>query len=157
MWFKLVQKDDILIVKELDRFGRSMDLIKDEWNYFMSKGVKIIVIDMPLISSDVKGEKNLDMRFIANLVFEVLCYSAEKEREKLSQRTKEALAVKKQQGIKLGRPNIYDEDTIRKVLYEYQLGTKLSDIKAKYGVSADRVRIWRNQYGVEGRNKKRDT
>lgn len=152
-----IQKDDILIVKELDRFGRSMDLIKDEWNYFMLKGVKIIVIDMPLISSDVKGEKNLDMRFIANLVFEVLCYSAEKEREKLSQRTKEALAVKKQQGIKLGRPNIYDEDTIRKVLYEYQLGTKLSDIKAKYGVSADRVRIWRNQYGVEGRNKKRDT
>ena len=107
-----IQKDDILIVKELDRFGRSMDLIKDEWNYFMSKGVKIIVIDMPLISSDVKGEKNLDMRFIANLVFEVLCYSAEKEREKLSQRTKEALAVKKQQGIKLVRPNIYDVDKI---------------------------------------------
>lgn len=151
-----IQKDDVLIVKELDRFGRSMDLIKSEWSYFMDKGVKIIVLDMPIISSDLKGNKNLDMRFISNLVFEVLCYCSEKEREKLSQRTKEALAVKKKQGIKLGRPNTYDEDTIKKVLYEYQLGTKLSDIKEKYGVSPDRVRVWRNEYGVERRNKKRD-
>ena len=70
---EIVQKDDIIIVKELDRFGRSMDKIKDEWNFFMNIGVRIIVIDMPLISSDLKGDKTLDMRFIANLVFEVLC------------------------------------------------------------------------------------
>ena len=148
----IIKKDDVLIIKELDRFGRSMELIKEEWNYFMSLGVRIIVIDMPLISSDLSGKKTLDMQFISNLVFEVLCYSAEKEREKLSQRTKEALAVKKSQGIKLGAPSKYDEDLIQKVLYEYQLGTKLSDITTKYGVSMSRIRDWRIKYGVDKKN-----
>lgn len=102
-----VQKDDVIIIKELDRFGRSMTLIKEEWQYFMDKGVKIIVIDMPLISSDLSGKKTLDMQFISNLVFEVLCYSAEKEREKLSQRTKEGIKAARNKGKTIGRPTIY--------------------------------------------------
>lgn len=151
----LVQKDDVIIVKELDRFGRSMDLIKDEWNYFMSKGVRIIVIDMPLISSDLKGSKTLDMKFIANLVFEVLCYSAEKEREKLSQRTKEALAVKKAQGVRLGRPQTYSQEFVDDVLTDYSNGMKLNDICNKYNVSTDRVMVWRRNAGITTRNTKR--
>ena len=78
---EVTEKDDVIIIKELDRFGRSMEAIKKEWQYFMEKGVRIIVIDMPLISSDITGKKTLDMQFISNLVFEVLCYSAEKEIE----------------------------------------------------------------------------
>lgn len=147
----LVEKDDVIIVKELDRFGRSMDLIKDEWNYFMSKGVRIIVIDMPLISSDLNGNKTLDMKFIANLVFEVLCYSAEKEREKLSQRTKEALAVKKASGIKLGRPKTYSQDFINQVMNDYQNGMKCDDICNKYDISRDRIMVWRRNLGLSTR------
>ena len=145
----LAQKDDVIIIKELDRFGRSMDLIKDEWNYFMSKGVRIIVIDMPLISSDLSGNKTLDMRFIANLVFEVLCYSAEKEREKLSQRTKEALAVKKANGVKLGRKNTYSQDFINLVLNDYENSNlTIKEIQNKYNVSYDRIMVWRRNAGL---------
>ena len=100
------EKDDVIIIKELDRFGRSMEAIKKEWQYYMDKGVRIIVIDMPLISSDISGKKTLDMQFISNLVFEVLCYSAEKEREKISQRTKEGLQARKESGVVLGRPRL---------------------------------------------------
>ena len=144
----LVEKDDVIIVKELDRFGRSMDLIKDEWNYFMSKGVRIIVIDMPLISSDLSGKKTLDMKFIANLVFEVLCYSAENEREKLSQRTKEALAVKKASGVKLGRPKTYPEELVNNAMNDFASGMKVKDIALKYNVSMDRVNVWKRERGV---------
>ena len=144
----LVEKDDVIIVKELDRFGRSMDLIKDEWNYFMSKGVRIIVIDMPLISSDLSGKKTLDMKFIANLVFEVLCYSAEKEREKLSQRTKEALAVKKASGIKLGRPKTYSEEVINNAMKDFASGMKVKDVALKYNVSMDRIFVWKRERGI---------
>ena len=145
---ELVEKDDVIIIKELDRFGRSMELIKDEWNYFLSKGVRIIVIDMPLISSDLKGNKSLDMKFISNLVFEVLCYSAEKEREKLSQRTKEALAVKKAQGVKLGRPNTYSEELINNAMNDFKNGMKLKDVSKKYNVSIDRLNVWKRERNV---------
>lgn len=106
---EIAQEGDIIIIKELDRFGRTMQSIKKEWQYFMDKGVKIIVVDMPLISSNIEGNKTLDMQFIADLVFEVLCYCAEKEREKISQRTREGLAARKSQGVVLGRPRQNDD------------------------------------------------
>lgn len=149
-----LQKDDVLIIKELDRLGRSMEKIKDQWNYFMSKGIKIIVLDMPLISSDLKGSKTLDMKFIANLVFEVLCYSAEKEREKLSQRTKEALAVKKANGVKLGRPNTYSEEIINAAMEDFKNGMKLREISLKYNVSIDRVSVWKRERGITLKERK---
>jgi DNA invertase Pin-like site-specific DNA recombinase len=108
---------------------------------------------MPLISSDLKGNKTLDMKFIANLVFEVLCYSAEKEREKLSQRTKEALAIKKANGIKLGRPNTYDEELINNAMNDYLKGMKIKDISIKYNVSVDRVNVWKRERNID-RNKR---
>lgn len=145
---QLVEKDDVIIIKELDRFGRSMDDIKNEWNYFMSKGVRIIVVDMPLISSDLSGKKTLDMKFISNLVFEVLCYCSQKEREKLSQRTKEALAVKKAQGVKLGRPNTYSEELINNAMNDFKNGMKLKDVSKKYNVSIDRLNVWKRERNV---------
>lgn len=149
----IIKKDDVLIIKELDRFGRSMELIKEEWNYFMSLGVRIIVIDMPLISSDLEGKKTLDMKFISSLVFEVLCYTAEKEREKLSQRTKEALAVKKAQGVRLGRPSTYSEELINDVIQAYLNGMKIKDICDIYNVSKDRVMVWKRERGITKNDK----
>lgn len=152
---EIVQKDDIIIVKELDRFGRSMDKIKDEWNFFMNLGVRIIVIDMPLISSDLKGDKTLDMRFIANLVFEVLCYSAEKEREKLSQRTKEALAVKKAQGIKLGRRFALDEEQKKEFIKMYNdTYITLEEIALHFNVTKTTVNNYVKFLGLKNRYNK---
>lgn len=136
---KIVEKDDVIIIKELDRFGRNMDLIKEEWQYYMNKGVKIIVIDMPLISSDLSGKKTLDMKFISNLVFEVLCYSAEKEREKISQRVKEGMKCAKERGSKVGRKQTYSDEVVAQIKEEWYNGTKIKDITAKYGISKDRI------------------
>ena len=150
----LVQKDDVIIIKELDRLGRDMELIKEEWNYFMSKGVRMIVVDMPLISSDLNGNKTLDMKFISNLVFEVLCYCSQKEREKLSQRTKEALAVKKANGVKLGRPNTYSEEIINAAMEDFKNGMKLREISLKYNVSIDRISVWKRERGITLKERK---
>ena len=114
-----------------------MSAIKEEWQYYMEKKVRLVVIDMPLISSDLEGKKTLDMQFISNLVFEVLCYSAEKEREKISQRTKEGLAARREAGVKLGRPVEYpfgDEKTCNYVKENYGKIPTL-EIKAKLGMN----------------------
>ena len=147
----IVKKGDVIIVKELDRLGRNYDLIKEEWNYFLSNDVGIIIIDMPTISTySNDNNKTLERRFISNMVFEILCYVSEKEREKLSQRTKEALAVKKSNGVKLGRPNTYSQEFIDKIIEERKNGAYLKELSQKYGVSVDRIRIWSNQNGIGG-------
>ena len=145
----IVKKGDVIIVKELDRLGRNYDLIKEEWNYFLSNDVGIIIIDMPTISTySNDNNKTLERRFISNMVFEILCYVSEKEREKLSQRTKEALAVKKAQGVKLGRPNTYSEELINNAMNDFKNGMKLKDVSKKYNVSIDRLNVWKRERNI---------
>ena len=104
---KLLQ-GDYVIVKEIDRLGRDWDKIKDEWKELKDNGINIIIIDVPILSDPLPGERQpiegLDLRLIKEQILSLMCYSAQKEREKISQRTKEALAKKRVQGIKLGRP-----------------------------------------------------
>lgn len=52
----------------------------------------------------VKGNWQLDGSMQSKIMAMVLAMAAEIERELISQRTKEALAAKKQLGMKLGRP-----------------------------------------------------
>ena len=145
----IVKKGDVIIVKELDRLGRNYDLIKEEWNYFLSNDVGIIIIDMPTISTySNDNNKTLERRFISNMVFEILCYVSEKEREKLSQRTKKTLAVKKAQGVKIGRPNTYSEELINNAMNDFKNGMKLKDVSKKYNVSIDRLNVWKRERNV---------
>lgn len=113
---KLV-KGDVLIILDLDRLGRNWDLIKTEWQDLTQKRVYIIVVNCPLINvlPDKDGQVSIDKRLIQEMMFTLLCYVSQREVEKTSIRTKEALKAKKEQGIKLGRPTIADDDE-RKVL-----------------------------------------
>ncbi len=113
---KLV-KGDVLIILDLDRLGRNWDLIKTEWQDLTQRGVYIIVVNCPLINvlPDKDGNVSIDKRLIQEMVFSVLCYVSQKEVEKTSLRTREALKAKREQGIKLGRKPI-DENDERKVL-----------------------------------------
>ena len=113
---KLV-KGDVLIILDLDRLGRNWDLIKNEWQELTQKGIYIIVVNCPLINvlPDKDGNVSVDKRLIQEMMFTLLCYVSQKEVEKTSIRTKEALKAKKEQGIKLGRKPIAEDDE-RKVL-----------------------------------------
>ena len=99
---------DYVIIKEVDRLGRNWDGIKHEWQELKDKGVNIIIIDMPILSDPMPNEKSivegLDMRLIKEQILSLMCYSAQKERERISRRTKEALAIKRITGTKTGRP-----------------------------------------------------
>ncbi|MFL8713223.1 recombinase family protein, partial [Clostridioides sp. GD02377] len=41
----MLRAGDTLVVKELDRLGRDMEMIKSEWQYLIDKGVNIIILD----------------------------------------------------------------------------------------------------------------
>jgi len=89
------QKDDLIICSELSRLGRSLFMIMSILNHLMTIGVRVWTIkDNYRLGDDIQS-KVLAFAF---------ALSAEIERNLISQRTKEALAKRRADGIILGRP-----------------------------------------------------
>lgn len=92
----------MLVIKELDRLGRNYEQIKSEWHELRQMGIDVVVIDMPMLSTADKTD--LEKVLIANIIFELLSYLAEKERVKIKTRQAEGIAVAKSKGVRFGRP-----------------------------------------------------
>lgn len=89
-----VKKDDIIICSELSRLGRNLFMIMEILNICMTKECRVWTIkDNYRLGDDIQSKV---LAFAFGL-------SAEIERNLISQRTKEALARKKAEGIILGR------------------------------------------------------
>jgi DNA invertase Pin-like site-specific DNA recombinase len=71
-----LRRGDTLIIKELDRLGRNMSQIKDEWRELEKLGVDIIVVDNELLNT--ANNTDLEKTLISNVVFELLSYMAQK-------------------------------------------------------------------------------
>ena len=92
---KRVNKDDIIICSELSRLGRNLFMIMEILNICMNKECRVWTIkDGYRLGEDIQSKV---LAFAFGL-------SAEIERNLISQRTKEALARKKTEGVILGRP-----------------------------------------------------
>jgi DNA invertase Pin-like site-specific DNA recombinase len=92
-----IGKDDILIITELSRLGRSISEVISLVNELINKGVRLISIKENI---DLKDRHSIQSKVMITM----FSLFAELERDLISQRTKEALATKKECGIKLGRP-----------------------------------------------------
>ena len=92
---KRLKKNDTLILPELSRLGRSLMEIFSILNMCLEKEVNIIAI-----KENYKLTNTLEAKVIA-FAFSI---ASEVERRLISLRTREALARKKAEGIKLGRP-----------------------------------------------------
>lgn len=92
---KKVNQDDIIICSELSRLGRNLFMIMEILSICMKRKCSVWTIKDNYRLGDTIESKVLAFAF---------GLSAEIERKLLSQRTKEALARKKAEGVKLGRP-----------------------------------------------------
>lgn len=90
-----MDKGDVLICTELSRLGRNMLMIMGVLNVCSEKGISI---------HSIKDHFDLTDSINSKIIAFAFALAAEIERSLISQRTKEALAVKKLEGVKLGRP-----------------------------------------------------
>jgi DNA invertase Pin-like site-specific DNA recombinase len=118
-----------IVVMKLDRltrsiidFGRLLEEALDR-----RRGFNIVALDLGVDLSTPGGE----------LVGNVMASVAQWERRAIGQRTKDALAIKREQGVQLGRPRTMPASVRRRIQRERKHGKSLSAIAA--GLNASRV------------------
>ena len=100
---KSAREIDVLVVKSIDRFGRSYSGIRTEWEYLTkTAGVDIIVLDTPIL--DTTKYKDLLGSVITDIVLAVLSFGAQLEVDTKSQAQAEGIAAAHRKGVKFGRP-----------------------------------------------------
>ena len=138
---KKVHKDDIIICSELSRLGRNLFMIMEILNICMTKECRVWTIkDNYRLGDDIQSKV---LAFAFGL-------SAEIERNLISQRTKEALARKKAEGIQLGRPTGHKmkQEKYKLAKYDRQIRLMLSTgatfkaVAKQYKVDRDTVSLY---------------
>lgn len=107
--YKRLKRDDLLVIKSIDRLGRNYNEILHEWQKITkTKHADISVLDMPLL--DTTKSKDLLGTLIADLVLQLLSFVAENERANILQRQAEGIAAAHKRGVKFGRPKFVVTD-----------------------------------------------
>ena len=133
---KRVHKDDIIICSELSRLGRNLFMIMEILNICMTKECRVWTIkDNYRLGDDIQSKV---LAFAFGL-------SAEIERNLISQRTKEALARKRAEGVVLGRKkgskNLRNVLTGKEsdILYWLSIGIKKTEIARRCKVNPSTI------------------
>lgn len=130
-----LQKGDEVYFESMSRMARSMQDLIDTTNFIVkSKKAKVIFIKENL---SVGGEQGLDA--MSGLVFNIMGSFAQFERDLIADRTKQALAAKKAQGVKLGTPQKYEERFIIELQQMRSDGFSLQEIANKYSIPKSTV------------------
>ena len=139
-WKKLLVKviiGDVIVIKELDRLGRNNSEIKETFILLKNKGVYLEFLDQPLLNTTNKSQ--IEIELVQPIILHLLGYFAEKEREKIRTRQKEAYdnlekdskgrKISRKKNKVLGRPNkiekiLQDNNEIIKLWIEKKITTK---------------------------------
>jgi len=137
---KSVQKGDMIICSELSRLGRSFYMIMAILSGCMKRGIKIWTIkDGYRLGDDIQSKV---LAFAFGL-------SAEIEHNLISQRTKEALALRKAQGKILGRKKGERPKKVRLTGHEKEIRKMIRERKnnveigKRFGVHRQTVRFFK--------------
>ncbi|QKJ27423.1 recombinase family protein [Aliarcobacter cibarius] len=103
------EKNSMIIVTNLNVFGRTIDTILEIVKFLLQNKIRIIVIEQNL---DLIDDKDM----LSQMILSVISMTVNLEKELMSLRTKEALTAKKLDGIALGKP----KGTIQKSKFDEQ-------------------------------------
>ena len=139
-----LEEGDNLIVSELSRLGRSMLECMEILSICSEKGANIYAI---------KGNWQLDNSIQSKIIAMAFAIASEIERDLISQRTKEALRIKKEQGVKLGRPKGSYSSKIDKYREEIEAllknGATQKFIANRYDITEANLSRWMKRHTLK--------
>jgi DNA invertase Pin-like site-specific DNA recombinase len=139
-----LQAGDTLIVSELSRLGRSMLECMEILALVAQKGIHLYA---------VKGAWQLEDSLQSKIMAMVFAMAAEIERDLISQRTKEALRMKKATGVQLGRPRGPGKSKLD--AYQPEITALLANgatqkfIAKRYGTTEGNLHNWLKKRGLK--------
>src|SRR5688572_311363 len=107
-----------LVVAKLDRLSRSLLDFAALMERSRQEGWALVILDLGVDTTTPAGE------MMAN----VMATFAQYERRLIGQRTKDALAVKRAAGVRLGRPQLLDAAVVARIVGERAQGASLPSI-----------------------------
>jgi len=110
---------DVLIASKLDRVSRSVRDFAGLLDRAQRKGWRLVLLDLG-DTSTAAGEMTAN----------VIASAAQYERRLISQRTKEGLAAKRAQGVRLGRPSVLPAEVVTHIMAAHRAGASLRAIAA---------------------------
>ncbi|MCD8312801.1 MAG: recombinase family protein [Bacteroidales bacterium] len=138
-----MRSGDLLVCTEISRLGRNMLMVMSILNLCVDRGIAIRTI---------KDNFNLSDNLNSKIIAFTFALASEIERNLISQRTKEALAVKRLKGVRLGRPPgssrkrdaVYAN--IPKILDALSSGATLTRLARKYNVHRNTLHKYLEAY-----------
>ena len=140
-----VREGDTVEVVSLDRLSRNYQDIQHLVQELKSKGVSLIVDDLPQTHTG----NNLVDQFMLDMMINLMGFVAQNEREKIKERQRQGIEQAKKRGVYKGRPTKFSEDSSDRegrlvfegIKKDYQAGNYKSKagLARKYGLSRQQL------------------
>ncbi len=115
-------KADVLVVAKLDRLSRSLKDFAGLMEQAARNKWALVALDLGVDTTTPSGE----------LVANVMASVAQWERRAIGQRTKDALALKRKEGVRLGRPTVLPESLRRNIQRMRERGRSFQSIADQF-------------------------
>lgn len=110
---------DVLVAAKLDRVSRSVRDFAGLLERAQKRGWRIVLLDLGDTSTPA-GEMTAN----------VIASAAQYERRLIGQRTREGLAAKRAQGVRLGRPSVLSAEVVERIVRQHGAGASMRAIGA---------------------------
>ena len=149
----ILKRNDVLVIKELDRLGRNKEMIKEELRYFKDNGIRLKILNIPTTLIDIQEGQEWIIDMVNNIVLEVMSSIAEEERKKIKERQAEGIAAAKAGGVKFGPKVKYTEVQLLNALKDLKVngGTKsYSQVVRDHNIPKTTLIRYSKQLSVDG-------
>ena len=136
-----LQENDLLILEDLTRLGRTMVTMLVEVNNLIERNVFIKTLDQRLDTSLMNEE-------IVRLIVGVMGYASECELKSIHRRCSEGRAVARNRGVKFGRKRQYDQHQVAEILDKRKQGQGYGTIAKALGMNRATVQKIVQREGV---------